>query len=100
MDAGRHFILKVRVVNVDDMKGAPIVVSSPHLLTLIINYKPCDLMDMLGPSTLRPSHAFICVEVILDGKRVVGQGAYMDVECDSTCKQILMAYLNTHSSHN
>ena len=55
---------------------------------------------MLGPSTLRPSHAFICVEVILDGKRVGGQGAYMNVECDSTCKQVLLAFLNTHSPDN
>jgi len=58
MDAGRHCTLKVRVVNDDDIKGAPIVVSSPHLLTLIINYKPHDIMEMFGPSTLRPFSCF------------------------------------------
>jgi len=100
MDAGRHCTLKVRAVNADDMKDAPIVVSSPDLLTLIINYKPYDIMDGLGRSTLRPSHVFICVEVILDGKRMGGQGAYMNLECDSTCKQVLLAFLNTHSTDN
>jgi hypothetical protein len=52
------------------------------------------------PSTVRPSHAFICVEVILDGKRVGGKGAYMNVECQLTCKQVLLAYLQTHSPDN
>ena len=92
MEASRHCPMNVRIVNVDDMKGVPNAVSSPHLLTLI-NCKPYDKMDGgLGPATPRPSHALICVEVILDGKRVGGQGAYMNVECHSTCKEILLAF--------
>ena len=46
---------------------------------------------------LRPSHAFISVEVALDGKRAGGQGAYMNVECDLTCKQVLTGYLKTRA---
>ncbi len=46
---------------------------------------------------LRPSHAFICVEVILNGKRLGGQGYYMNVECDLTCKQVLSGYVKTHA---
>ncbi len=55
------------------------------------------MANELGPSTLRPAYAFICVEVILDGKRVGGQGAYMNVESQWTCKQVLRAYLQKHS---
>ena len=59
-------------------------------------------MNNIGilPSTQKPSHAFIRVEVILNGKRVGGQGAYMNVECHLTCKQVLLAYLQTHSPDN
>ncbi len=46
---------------------------------------------------LRPSHAYICVEVTLDGKRVGGRGAYMNVECDLTCKEVLSGYVKTHA---
>ena len=78
MEPGGRCTSKVRVLNVDDMKGARIVVSSPHLLT--VNYKSYDneIANELGPSTLRTANAFICVEVFLDGKRVVGHGAYMN----------------------
>jgi hypothetical protein len=83
------------------MKGARIAISSPHLLT--VTYESYDNEmndDLLGPSTLRPANAFICVEVILDGKRVGGRGAYMNVESQWTCKQVLRAYLQKHSPDN
>ena len=51
----------------------------------------------LIPSMLRPPHAFICVEVILDGKRVGRQGSYMNVESDLKCKQFLSGYVKTHA---
>jgi hypothetical protein len=70
MELGGHCTMKVRVMNVDDMKGAPIAVSSPQLLALM-HYKPFYEMDGgIGASTLGPSHAFIRVEVTLEGKRV------------------------------
>jgi hypothetical protein len=61
------------------MKGAPVAFSSK------VNCKPNDEMNSgVFPSTLRPSHAFICVEILLDGKIVGGQGAYMKAECHLT----------------
>jgi len=101
IESGGRCTSKVRVLNVDDMKGARIAIFSPHLLT--VTYESYDNEmndDLLGPSTLRPANAFICVEVILDGKRVGGRGAYMNVESQWTCKQVLRAYLQKHSPDN
>ena len=49
-------------------------------------------------STLRASHAFICVEVHVDGKRVGGNGGtFLRVEVDSICKEVLAIYLQSHA---
>jgi len=48
----------------------------------LVNCKPInEMINGIFPSMLRPSHAFICVEVVLDVKIVGGQGTYMNVEC-------------------
>jgi hypothetical protein len=45
-------------------------------------------------STLRASHAFICVEVLFDGKRVGGNGGtLLRFEIDSICKEVLPLYI-------
>ena len=101
MESGGRCTSKVRVLNVDGMKGACIVVFLSTLLT--VNYKSYDkdMANELGPSTLRLANAFICVKVILDGKIRVGrQGAYMKVESHWTCEQVLRAYLQTQSHDN
>ena len=49
-------------------------------------------------STLRASHAFNCVEVHVDGKRVGGNsGTFLRVEVDSICKEVLAIYLQNHA---
>jgi hypothetical protein len=82
------------------MKGARIAVSSPHLLTVTYESYENEMANELGPSALRLPNAFICVEVIIEGKIVGGQGACMNVELQWTCKQVLRAYLKKHSLDN
>ncbi len=48
--------------------------------------------------TLRASHAFICVEVHVDGKRVGGNGGiFLRVEIGSICKEVLALFLQMHA---
>jgi hypothetical protein len=42
-----------------------------------------------------PLHAFICVEVYIDGKKVGGNGKFMRVEVGITCKQVLESYVQS-----
>ena len=45
-------------------------------------------------STLSASNTFICVEVLVDGKRMGGNGGTLSrVEIDSICKEVLALYL-------
>ena len=74
--------------------------SSSHLLDIVkwkLEYYEMVSGTLLIPPMMRPSHACICVEVILDGKREGGHGAYMNVECISTCKKVLTSVLMTHA---
>ena len=46
----------------------------------------------------RAAHqSFISVEVYVDGKRVGGNGVFMRVDVDATCKQVMGSYLRTHA---
>ena len=47
-----------------------------------------------------PSHAFICVDVLVDGKRSGGStaGTFMRVVVDATCKEGLHAFLGLHAA--
>jgi len=99
MDSHCHCTRKVRILNA--MKWCAMAISSSHLLNDIVNckleYYEMDSGTLLIPPMLRHSHAFICVVIILDGKRVGGQGAYMHVEFDLTCKHVLTGCLKTRA---
>ena len=48
---------------------------------------------------MRASHAFICVDVFVHGKRAGGHGTYIRVEVDTTtCKELLDQFLQRHAS--
>ncbi len=48
---------------------------------------------------MRASHAFVCVDVFVDGKRAGGHGTYMRAEVDTTaCKELLVEFLQRHAS--
>jgi hypothetical protein len=38
---------------------------------------------------LHASHAFICLDVIVDGKRARGHDAFMRIALDASCKEVL-----------
>jgi hypothetical protein len=47
---------------------------------------------------MRASHAFVCVDVFVDGKRAGGHGTYMRAEVDTTtCKELLVEFLQRHT---
>ena len=81
MESHRRCTRNVRLFHVDDMKG-----NFSRPISSKVHCKPNDEMNnKIFPSTLRPAyHAFIYVEVLLDGKIVGGHGAYMNVECHLT----------------
>ncbi len=80
MESHHRCTRNVRLLHVDDMKG-----NFPRPISSKEDCKPNHEMKCgIFPSTLRPSHAFICVEVLMDGKIVGGHGAYMNVECHLT----------------
>jgi hypothetical protein len=42
---------------------------------------------------------YVCVDVFVDGRRASsGDGTYVQVSADATCKQVLFKYLETHAS--
>ena len=47
---------------------------------------------------LHASHAFICVEVHVDGKRVGGNATFMSVALDASSKEVLFDFVATHAS--
>ena len=47
---------------------------------------------------LHASHAFVCVGVHVDGKKVCGNATYMRVALDASCKEALFEFLATHVS--
>jgi len=50
-----------------------------------------------GICTLRASHAFIEVVVHIDRKRVAGNGTFIRVAIDTTCKDVLAEFLSSHA---
>jgi hypothetical protein len=48
---------------------------------------------------LHASHAFICVEVHVDGKGVGGNATFMRVALDAWCKEVLFEFWATHASY-
>ena len=49
--------------------------------------------------TLRGSHAFICVDVLFDGKKAGGNGTFMRVAIETTtCKELLDLFLQNHAA--
>jgi hypothetical protein len=49
-------------------------------------------------ATMHASHAFICVEVYVDGKRVgENGGTFRRVELGSICKEVLALFLQMHA---
>jgi hypothetical protein len=42
--------------------------------------------------------SFICVDVLIDGKRVGGNGTFMVVSVETTCKEVLSDFLRLHAS--
>ncbi len=65
-------------------------------LAPVLRREPYEQMESELAATLRAAHhLFISVEVYADGKRVGGNGVFMRVDVDSTCKQILDTYLRT-----
>jgi len=47
---------------------------------------------------LHASHAFFCVDVFVDGKRVGGDGTFVRVTLDVSYKQVLDDSLKSHAS--
>ena len=47
---------------------------------------------------LHASHAFTCVGGFVDGKRIGGNGTFMRVTLDVSCKQVLHDILESHAS--
>ena len=47
---------------------------------------------------LHASHAFVCIEVHVDGKKVGGNATYMRIALDASCKEVLFDFLATHAS--
>ena len=47
-----------------------------------------------------PTHTFICVDVLVDGKRAGGSttGNFMRVVVDATCKEVLHGFLGLHAA--
>ena len=50
-----------------------------------------------GVSTLRASHAFIEMVVHIDSKRVTGNGTFIRVAIDLSCRDVLTEFLSTHA---
>jgi len=50
-----------------------------------------------GIHALRASHAFIDVEVHIDGKRVGGNGTFMRLQVDLCCRDVLAIFLGTYA---
>ena len=50
--------------------------------------------------TLRATHAFICVEVHIDGIRVARHGAFMRVDFDECHRDVLAACIEEHAFAN
>ena len=49
--------------------------------------------------SIRPSHALICVDDFVDGKRVgANNGTLGIVHVDATCKKVLEDYMGLHAS--
>ena len=46
---------------------------------------------------MRDSHAFICVDVVVDGKKVGGNGTFMRVSTQTACKDVLATFLEQHA---
>jgi hypothetical protein len=48
---------------------------------------------------IRASHAFVCVDLFVDGKRLGRHGTLMKAEIDATtCKELLNEFLQRHAS--
>ena len=45
---------------------------------------------------MRASHAFIDVEVQIDGERIARNGTFLRVEVDLCCKDVLAIFLTTY----
>ena len=46
---------------------------------------------------MRESHAFICVDVVVDGKKIGGNGTFMKVSTLTACKDVLATFLKQHA---
>ena len=66
----------------------------------MLRREPYEQMESELAATLRVAHhSFISVEVYVDGKRVGGNGVFMRLDVDSTCKQGMDTYyLRTHAA--
>ena len=51
-------------------------------------------------STLRAAHAFLCVEVHIDGKRVARNGTFMRFDVDKCCGDVLATFIEEHAPAN